>query len=73
MMSEDAETPGWATTAFWALVIVFNVAVFFTAVGFLVLYFENDQLLSMAMFTIAAIAWVIGLGGYVFTRRRLPT
>lgn len=68
---EDDDLPEWAATAFWALVVVFNVAVFFTAVGALVLYFEGDVMLSMALFTIGALAWAVGLGGYGLTRRRL--
>lgn len=73
-MSEDSddEVPEWARTAFWALVIVFNVAVFFTAVGAMVLYFEGDVLLSGAMLGVGVVAWAVGIGGYGLTRRRLP-
>lgn len=74
VMSEDDEeaVPDWAKTAFWALVLVFNVAVFFTAVSVMVFYFEDDVTLSAAMFAIGMIAWVAGIGGYIMTQRRLP-
>lgn len=69
--TDVTEVPGWASTVFWVLVIVFNIAVFFTAVGVLVLYFENDQTLGGIMLGIGVISWVIGIGGYGLTRRRL--
>ena len=73
-MSEDdeEEIPEWAKTAFWALVLVFNVAVFFTAVAVMIFYFEDDLTLAAAMFAIGVVAWAVGIGGYIMTQRRLP-
>lgn len=72
MTEASDEVPDWASTAFWVLVLVFNVAVFFTAVGGMVLYFEGDLVLSGIMFAIGGVAWVVGLGGYGITRQKLP-
>lgn len=71
-MREDAgDTPEWATTAFWVLVLVFNVAVFATAVGAMVLYFERDLALGGVLLGVGVVSWAVGLGGYVAVRSRL--
>lgn len=69
----DDELPDWASTVFWALVLVFNVALFATAVGLMVLYFEGDRLLGGSLVSAGLIAWVVGLVGYRWSRRRLET
>ncbi len=74
MSDEDAdELPEWASTMFWALVLIFNVALFFSAVGVMVLYFERDWTLGGAMLVIGAISWTIGLGTFLWSRRRFQT
>ncbi|MFW6449214.1 MAG: DUF7322 domain-containing protein [Halobacteriota archaeon] len=70
---DDEELPEWSRTAFWALVLVFNVALLVTAVGVMVLYFEGERHVGGWLVTLGLIAWAIGLGGYLFVRRRLAT
>lgn len=68
----DEDIPPLASTLFWALVIVFNIAVFFTAVGVMVWYFERNATLAGGMLAVGLVSWAIGIGGYWWTRRRLP-
>lgn len=70
---EDAEDlPGWVPTAFWVLVLVFNVAVFFTAVGPMVIGFRGDWTVGGAMLFVGLVAWAVGIAGYRYARPRLP-
>lgn len=70
--ADEAELPEWASTAFWGLVLVFNIAIFLTAVGAMVLYFEDDWVLGGIMLAIGAVAWLVGFGGYYLIQRKLP-
>lgn len=67
----DEDVPEWASTMFWALVLVFNIALFFTAVGVMVVYFESDWSLGGAMLAVGVVSWAVGIGVYSWTRDRL--
>lgn len=69
--SDEEELPEWASTAFWGLVLVFNIALFLTAVGGMVIFFEEDWVLGGTMLAIGAIAWIIGASVYYLTQRKL--
>lgn len=72
-MTEDDETdlPSWASKMFWLLVLVFNVAVFFSAVGVMVLYFEGAWIVGGVMLVVGGVFWAVGLAGYLWSRRRI--
>ncbi|MFP4628110.1 MAG: hypothetical protein ACLFMX_03880 [Halobacteriales archaeon] len=67
----DGDPPPGAGPAFWALVLVFNVAVLATGVGVIVLYFERDLTIAGPALAVAVAAWGVGLGGYRWARRHL--
>lgn len=67
----EGDPPPGVGSAFWALVLVFNVAVLATGVGVVVLTFEGDWPVAGAALAVAVAAWGVGLGGYLWVRRNL--
>lgn len=69
--SDEGDVPRGARTAFWALVLVFNVALLVSAIGVMLVVFRGDWTWGGLALAVGAIGWALGLGGYVWTRRRL--
>ncbi len=67
-MSED-DVPSWARTTFWALVLVFNLALFAVGLGLMFVYFEGAWTIGTVLIGGGLIA---GLGGVIVYRRMRP-
>lgn len=67
----DGDVPDGAPTAFWALVLVFNLALLASSVGVMLLAFEGAWRWGGLALAVGVMAWAVGFAGYFWSREHL--
>ncbi len=67
----DGDVPEGAPTAFWALVLVFNLALLSSSIGVMLLVFEQAWGWGGLALVVGAVGWAVGFAGYFWSREHL--